>query len=487
MSKDDFNDTGSTLVGMDPVDFDEVEQKPEARSSVNMKPVTRPRKADEPVFLPQPPHSVRDTGLSNSYLEELVLKHLFQGGDMSGGEITERVCLPSAIIEGIIERLRKMKLVDIRGSSHTGIGRSGMIIAMTDAGHKVCEHSMDRDQYVGPAPVPFSYYCQAVAAQTIRGNSLQKADIEPHFTDLVLRDEVYGAIGPAMNSGKALFFYGPPGNGKTAICQRMTNCFGGDVFVPHAIIVDDFVIKVFDETIHKPVEHSGPLDERWVRCERPMVIVGGELTLDDLNLSYSEQVKYYEAPVQMKANCGMLLVDDFGRQTISPKALLNRWIVPLESEIDFLGMHTGKKLQIPFDVFVVFSTNLDPADLVDGAFLRRVRYKLEVSRPDESLYKEIFQAECKKQRVLWDEAKVDYLISKHYKKFNRPFNCCEPRDLLAQVQDLCAYQGIEAQMTENILDQVAANYFVKFKKDVPQQVIDNPQSVAGAQSGFPAV
>ena len=438
-----------------------------------MAPVRRPRKPDEPAFLPEPPRSVRATGLSHSYLEELVLKHLFQGGDLSGSQITNRTCLPSAIVEEVIERLRRMKLIDIKGSSRAGVGRSGMIIAMTDAGHNLCDHSMDRDQYVGPAPVPFSYYCQAVTAQTVRGNSLQRSDIEPSFEDLVLRDEVYDAIGPAMNSGKALFFYGPPGNGKTAICQRMTNCFGGDVFVPHAVIVDDFVIKVFDETIHIPVEqveqveHEAALDGRWVRCRRPMVIVGGELTLDDLNLSYSEQVKYYEAPVQMKANCGMLLVDDFGRQTVSPKALLNRWIVPLESEVDFLGMHTGKKLQIPFDVFVVFSTNLDPADLVDAAFLRRVRYKLEVGRPDAVLYREIFEAECRKQGVPWDPAMVDYLIREHYQKHARPFNCCEPRDLLAQVNDLSAYRGIQPVMTEEILDRVAANYFVKFDRPKP--------------------
>ncbi len=474
------DDASATLVGMQPVDFDQVEQNADARASRQVQAVTRPRKPDEPAFLPEPPDSVRDSGLSHSYLEELVLKHLFQGGDLAGAEITDRVCLPSAIVEDVIERLRKQKLIDIKGSSRTGIGRSGMIIAMTDAGHNVCRHSMARDQYVGPAPVPFAYYAQAVAAQTIRGNRLQRSDLEPHFQDLVLRDDVFDAIGPAMNSGKALFFYGPPGNGKTAICQRMTNCFGGDVFVPHAVIVDDFVIKVFDETIHKPVEHKGALDERWVRCHRPMVIVGGELTLDDLNLSYSEQVKYYEAPVQMKANCGMLLVDDFGRQTISPKALLNRWIVPLESELDFLGMHTGKKLQIPFDVFVVFSTNLDPADLVDNAFLRRVRYKLEVSRPDAGLFRAIFEAECGKKGVAWDPAMVDYLINTHYQPHGRPFNCCEPRDLLDQVIDLGAYRGGTPHMTQEILDRVAANYFVRFSK-----AGDTPQTSAAPQAGFP--
>jgi len=476
MSDDQKDETTATLVGMEPVDFDQVEQDTKARASRQIQAVTRPRKPDEPAFMPEPPKSVRETGLSHSYLEELILKHLFQGGDMPGGEITDRVCLPSAIVEEVLERLRKLQLIDIKGTSRTGIGRSGMIIAMTDAGHNVCEHSMARDQYVGPAPVPFAYYCRAVTAQTVRGNRLQHADLEPHFRDLVLRDEVFDAIGPSMNSGKALFFYGPPGNGKTAICQRMTNCFGGDVFVPHAVIVDDFVIKVFDTTLHKPVEQAGARDERWVRCRRPMVIVGGELTLEDLNLSYSEQVKYYEAPVQMKANCGMLLVDDFGRQTISPKALLNRWIVPLESEVDFLGMHTGKKLQIPFDVFVVFSTNLDPADLVDNAFLRRVRYKLEVSRPDAELFRAIFEAECKKKDVVWDPAMIDYLISAHYEPTGRPFNCCEPRDLLDQVIDLSAYRGGQPQMTREILDRVAANYFVRFSKTADSHQTSFPEA-----------
>jgi hypothetical protein len=298
-----------------------------------------------------------------------------------------------------------------------------------------------------------------------RGNRLRKGDIAPHFDGLVMKDVVYDAIGPAMNSGKALFFYGPPGNGKTAICQRMTYAFGGDVFIPSAVIVDDFVVKVFDETLHKvvPRKDSSPqLDDRWVRCKRPMVVVGGELVLDDLDLAYSPDVKYYEAPFQMKANCGMLLIDDFGRQKVSPKDLLNRWIVPLESEFDFLTMHTGKKLQIPFDVFVVFSTNLDPGSLVDNAFLRRVRYKLEVGRPDAAHFAEIFETECGKKNVRYDPSMVDYLVRRHYQAANRPFNACEPRDLLGQVVDLCAYRGQKAILTEEILDRVIASYFVKF-------------------------
>ncbi|MDF1563767.1 MAG: ATPase [Deltaproteobacteria bacterium] len=471
MSNGNPGDVGSTLIGMEPIDFEEPQPPEQAAERgapppppPELKPVMRPRQANEPAFLPAPPRNVQATGLSHSYLEELCLKHLFQAGDLKGSEIARRTHLPSSIIEEIMERLRRQQLVDIRGSGGAGIGRSSMIFTMTEDGHKVCGLSMERDRYVGPAPVPYRYYLQAVAAQTIRGSGLRKEDIEPHFGDLVVPDEVYAAIGPAMNSGKALFFYGEPGNGKTAICQRMTDCFGGDIFIPHALIVDDFVVKVFDETVHKrvEVESEEPLDERWVRCRRPMITVGGELTLEDLELAYSPQVKYYEAPFQLKANCGMLLIDDFGRQKVEPKDLLNRWIVPLESEFDFLTMHTGKKLQVPFDVFVVFSTNLDPAQLVDRAFLRRVRYKLEVTQPDRVLFGRIFEAECKKQGVPLDPAMLEYLVEKHYVAEQRPFNACEPRDLLAQVRDLCAYRGVAPVLTRELLDRVVANYFVRF-------------------------
>jgi predicted ATPase with chaperone activity len=466
------NNVSSTLIGMEPIDFDE-KPAPEEQNTVvpakkhapSLAPLRRPRAPDEPAFLPEPPRTLAATGLSSSYLEELCLKHLFQAGDLRGSEIAARVCLPSVIVEEVMERLRRNMLVDIKGSAGAGLGRSQMVFTMTQAGHNVVQVSMERDRYVGPAPIPFRYYTQAVAAQTIRGNRLRREDLAPHFADMVLRDEVFDAIGPAMNSGKALFFYGPPGNGKTAMCQRMTNCFGGDVFIPHAIIVDDFVIKVFDETIHKPVKEqpgSRPLDQRWVRCKRPMVICGGELVLESLDLAYSKDVRFYEAPFQLKANNGMLLIDDFGRQKVSPKDLLNRWIVPLESEIDFLTMHTGKKLQVPFDVFVVFSTNLDPSSLVDQAFLRRVRYKLEVSRPDATQFRSILQSECGKRNVPWDPAMADYLIRKHYTACQRPFNACEPRDLLAQVIDLCSYRDVQPVMTEEILDRVTANYFVRF-------------------------
>lgn len=476
MSQEPPRDVSSTLVGMEAVEEPEELLAPAPLLTrppqPKMAPVRRPRAADEPAFLPEPPRSLQATGLSATFVEELCLKHVFQAGELRGGELVARTCLPSVIVEETVERLRRNRLLDLKGSGGAGLGRSQMIFTLTEAGHKVCDLAMERDKYVGPAPVPFKYWAQAVAAQTIRGNRLRKQDLQPHFSGLVVRDEVFDAIGPAMNSGKALFFYGAPGNGKTATCQRMTHCFGGDVFVPHALVVDDFVVKLFDETLHKPVprtEGGPPLDERWVRCVRPMVVVGGELELADLDLRYSPDVKFYEAPFQLKATNGMLLVDDFGRQKVGPRDLLNRWIVPLESEFDFLTLHTGKKLQVPFDVFVVFSTNLDPSELVDAAFLRRVRYKLEVSRPDAAQFTDIFRAECAKRSVPFDAGMVQYLVRRHYESAGRPFNACEPRDLLAQVLDLCAYRGIPPRLDEEILDRVVANYFVRFDAPSPAQ------------------
>jgi predicted ATPase with chaperone activity len=416
-------------------------------------------------FQPEPPRSIAATGLPPVYVEELCLKHLYQASELRGGEISRRSCLPPVVIEEVMERLRVNRMVDIKGTRGVGIGRTQTVFTLTKTGQRHCELALERDRYTGPAPVPLATYREAVAAQTIRGNRLSRKDLEPRFADLILEEGVFEALGPAMNGGRSLFVYGPSGNGKTSVCQRMIGCFGGKILVPHAVWAGDFVIKIFDDSFHTeiPMPDDGPLfDERWVCCARPLVVVGGDLTLKDLDLRYSDEVKYYEAPVQVKANGGVLMIDDFGRQRVSPRALLNRWIVPLENEYDFLVTHTGMKLRLPFDVFVIFSTNLDPATLVDEAFLRRVRYKLEMARPDEERYRKIFRAECRAQNVPWSEDLESHLVQQHYRKPKRPFNACEPRDLLAQVRDLCAYRKTEVRLDREIIDRVVANYFVKF-------------------------
>ncbi|NBC43604.1 ATPase [Corallococcus exiguus] len=418
-------------------------------------------------FWPAQPKTLQESGLNATFVEELVLKAIFFAGEMRGMDVATRLQLPSALVDEVIEGLRRQKYIDIRGGGGSGVGRSTMIYQLTTFVTDVLRQILDRNRYNGPAPVPFNEWVAAVKQQTVRGNRITRHRMQDKFGDLIIRDYIFDGIGPAMNSGRAIFFYGPPGNGKTAICQGMVNCYEGDIFVPHALLVDDFVVKMFDANIHRAVEDEPGMpsyDRRWVRCRRPLVVVGGELTLEMLDLVYTPEVKYYEAPFQMKASNGMLLIDDFGRQKVSPKDLLNRWIVPLESDVDILTLHTGKKLQVPFDVFAAFSTNLDPSALVDDAFLRRVRYKLEVQRPDEEQFHEIFQVMCRKRGVPYDARAVDYLIDEHYRPHHRPFAACQPRDLLDQVIDMANYQGQTPRLDPALLDAAVRSYFVRFDK-----------------------
>ncbi len=418
-------------------------------------------------FWPAQPRSLEDTGLTASMVEELILKAIFYAGEMRGMDIANRLKLPTSIVEEVIEGLRRQKYIDIRGGGGSGVGKSTMIYQLTTFATDVLRQILDRNRYNGPAPIRLQEWIEVVRKQTVRGNRITRQRMEDKFGDLIIRDYIFDGIGPAMNSGRAIFFYGPPGNGKTAICQGMVNCFDGEIFIPHAILIDDFVVRIFDSNLHKPIEEepgSPAYDRRWVRCRRPLVVVGGELTLEMLDLVYSPEVKYYEAPFQMKAINGMLLIDDFGRQKVSPKDLLNRWIVPLESDIDMLTLHTGKKVQVPFDVFAAFSTNLEPSDLVDDAFLRRVRYKLEVQPPDEDLFHQIFEVMCQKRGVPYDAEMVQYLIDTHYKPVGRRFAACQPRDLLDQMIDMAHYRGMEPRLEQDLIDAAVRSYFVRFDK-----------------------
>jgi hypothetical protein len=418
-------------------------------------------------YWPEQPRTIAEAGLTVAMVEELILKAVFFAGEMRGVDIVNRLKLPSAIVDEAIEGLRRQKYLDIRGGGASGVGKSTMIYQLTSFATEVLRQILDRNRYNGPAPVPIQEWVHAVKQQTVRGNRITRLKMEDKFGDLIIRDYIFDGIGPAMNSGRAIFFYGPPGNGKTAICQCMVNCFEGDIFIPHAIMIDDFIVRLYDSILHTAVEDdpgTAPYDRRWVRIKRPLVVVGGELTLEMLDLVYSPEVKYYEASFQMKAMNGMLLIDDFGRQKVSPIDILNRWIVPLESDVDNITLHTGKKVQVPFDVFTAFSTNLDPTDLVDDAFLRRVRYKLEVKRPDEDQFFEIFEAVCRKRNVPYDPDMVEYLVEKHYRAHGRPFAACQPRDLLDQVIDMANYLGIQPQLNPVLLDRAVRSYFVRFDK-----------------------
>jgi hypothetical protein len=438
---------------------------PAPRNSTGNRTAHLPAKPTAPRFFPPQPRTLQETGLSSAMVEELILKALFFAGEMRGGELANRLKLPTVIIDEIIEGLRKQKYVDLKGGGGLGVGKSTMVFQLTSYAGELLKQILERNRYNGPAPVRMEDWFEAVAAQSARGSRITRAKMEDKFGDLIVKDYIFDGLGPAMNSGRAVFFYGAPGNGKTAICQSLIRCYDGDIYVPHALLVDDFIIRVFDETLHEPrPDESGSQaqDQRWVRCKRPLVVVGGELTLTTLDLIWSPEVRYYEAPFQIKAMNGMLLIDDFGRQKVSPKDLLNRWIVPLESDVDYLTLHTGKKLKVPFDSFVAFSTNLDPADLVDDAFLRRVRYKLEVQPPDEDQYHQIWDAVCSRRGVPYDAEMVQYLLDHHYRPMHRSIAACQPRDLLEQVIDIAHYRNEAPRLTRSLLDAAVRNYFVKF-------------------------
>lgn len=423
----------------------------------------RPTPPPPPAWIPKVPRNMDETGLRPAVVVDLVLKSIYSAGELTGYDLRAQMKLPYDLIEPVITELRRDKLIDVKGGGGT-FGAISMTYMVTTKGGEAIRQILDRNRYVGPAPVTMAEYLKCVEAQSIRKLKIPRRQLVEAFKHLVVEDYIYDGIGPALNSGTAILFYGPPGNGKTAICQAMVDCLGDGIYIPHAIEADGNVIKVYDEHNHRPLNRAGApeSDQRYVYCQRPLIMVGGELTLDMLDMSYSSDAKYYEAPFQMKANGGILLVDDFGRQRVSPTDLLNRWIVPLESQIDFISLITGRKLKVPFDVFVAFATNLNPADLVDDAFLRRVRYKLEVQRPSAELFRTLFKLACDKHRVPFDEESFQILL-RMYQQDKRPMNACEPRNLVSAVESLADYFEREPVLDEDLLSRAYTGYFTRFQ------------------------
>jgi predicted ATPase with chaperone activity len=340
--------------------------------------------------------------------------------------------------------------------------------SLTDAGRARAKVYFEECSYVGSAPVPFEDYIQAVTAQTITTEQPKEADLRRAFSDLLVSEEMFSVLGPAINSGRGMFLYGYPGNGKTSIAERITRCFGTTVWIPKVLFVEGQIIKLFDMANHEPVEletSGGLLDEldydrRWVHVKRPTIVAGGELRMEDLEIHYDPATKVSEAPLQLKSNLGTFLIDDFGRQRMQPIELLNRWIVPLEKRYDFLSLANGKKIRVPFDQLILFSTNLEPKQLVDEAFLRRIPYKIQAADPTEPMFRkmlEIFAPKLGFKEV--DQAAVDYLIQQHYQRCGRPFRCCQPRDLLLQVRNYCIYNGLPLELKPEYFDFAARNYF----------------------------
>lgn len=433
--------------------------------------------ADPETKLPPVPTSIEATGLSRGFLQDLALKHIYFIGEMIGNDIARNLHLPfTDVVEPLLRHLKDEKYVEIKGGG--GMSAAGWVYCITDKGRLKVAEVFTRDTYQGPAPVPLTVYQKTVLDNKVVYENIMEDRVTAAFSDLIIQQSMIDRLGPAINSGRSMFLYGAPGNGKTAIAERICKLMGGNIIIPYAIEVDNQVIKFFDPFYHFPagmsaekeeVKQAGSLlkdkkekyDNRWIEIKRPMIMVGGELTMATLDLIYDRDAKFYEAAFQMKSNGGVLLIDDFGRQQMRPQDLLNRWIVPLEKKVDFMTLHTGKKIEIPFEQLIVFSTNIDPAELVDDAFLRRIRYKIEIPDPTEEHFKAIFKLMCGFRKIEYSEEMMTYLIEKHYKPESRPFRGCHPRDLLEQLADQARYRGIQPQMREDLIDNAIQSYFVK--------------------------
>lgn len=423
---------------------------------------------------PAIPRSVDETGLPITFLTDLLLKiAYYEGGVFTLLEMAGKLLLSGVVVEEIVGSAKANRLIAIRAAGTANYATSAILYELTEQGRQRALSALETSQYIGPAPVPLDDYYHLVAHQSIRQIDLDAEWIRDALKHMVVAPILLDQLGPAFSSGRSIFLYGPPGTGKSSISEALARGIGGSVFIPHGVMVDGLVIRVFDPEIHIPVsdaseensesqlDTSKRHDPRWVYSRRPVVMVGGELTLELLDLDFNEISKTYEAPVHMKANNGVFILDDFGRQQVQPRQLLNRWIVPLERSTDFLTLHTGKKFEIPFDQISVFCTNLKPSELVDEAFLRRIRHKVKIGHQSETDFREVLSRVCAAEGVPFDPSAAEYLVDRYYRAASRPFVGSHPRDLVDQIVDHARFTHIRPELTRESIDVAAANYFVE--------------------------
>jgi hypothetical protein len=427
-------------------------------------------------YVPLQPKTSEETGLSEAFLFEMVMRVIYTRGRLTGSDLAAALKLPFSVLLPIIQRMRKQALIDIVGQKGSGGEATFEYELKPPRGTEAVQDALDKTAYAGPAPVPFDDYVESVAAQTIKKLVVTRRNIQRAFEDLIITDAVFNEIGPAINSGASIFLFGYPGNGKTAVAERITRLMGDAIYIPYAVEANGSIIKVYDPIVHQAVEDDekdgmaslilkGPShDERFIKIKRPTIVVGGELILEQLDLKYNTVGKFYEAPFQMKANGGIFMIDDFGRQQVRPMDLLNRWIIPLEKRYDYLTTVTGTKIEVPFDELLIFSTNLDPNQLADEAFLRRIKFKIEIRNPDEHQWRQIWRLVCRNRQVEFDERGIDYLVEKWYRPTNRPFRMCQPRDILDQMISIAKYNMERVTFNPDLIDAACATYFVSNEK-----------------------
>jgi predicted ATPase with chaperone activity len=429
---------------------------------------------------PTSPDTLKQAGLTLGFLNDLILRTLYQRGVLLGLDLARLLCLPFKIIEEPLRFLKDEKCLEVTGGDL--IGRVSYKYTLTELGRHRAHEANRQCAYVGPAPVPLEDYVEQTYRQAVTAIGPNQEALRAAFGHLVIPEALFNAVGPAIVSGKSIFVYGPPGNGKTSMARAIGNFMnqsGGEIYIPHSFIAEGEIITVYDPAVHEAAEESlndrledneatirrllnaGTVDARWIKIHRPVIITGGELNLGMLDLKYNAEANFYQAPLHVKANGGVFLIDDFGRQLCSPKELLNRWILPLEDRHDFLSAASGKKFQVPFEQLTIFSTNLDPAKLVDDAFLRRMRHKVEIKAPARDVYEKIFNANVKRLGMNPCPGAIDYMYDTHYAN-GRPCRCSDCRDLLEIVQSICRFRKQPVELTRELLAEAAATFITNF-------------------------
>lgn len=425
---------------------------------------------------PPIPETVAETGLSEAQITDLLLKVLYQRGALRGDELADAVALPFALIDDLLFSAQQRHFLEVLQAF--GHGRSGYTFSLTSEGRERARAGLEASRYVGPAPVPLEQFRTWVEAQRVRGHKVRREALEHAFDDLVLPEGVLDALGPAVNSGGSIFLHGAPGNGKTAIAERVGALTSSSIYIPRALVVHGHVMVLFDPVYHRLVEEDAPAaagsslfrsgpahDARYVRVQRPTVFVGGELSMEQLDLQFDPYSKVYQAPFQLKAAGGVLIIDDFGRQRMRPEELLNRWIVPLEKGFDNLTLHSGIKFPVPFDCILIFATNLNPRDLVDEAFMRRIQYKVEVRSPSREAFQEIFRMCCEEADIPFEQSAVDLLFAEYYDALGFPPRGCHPRDILKQIQSMATFRGVEPALDAPSVHRAARSYFLVMEEE----------------------